>query len=115
MSPRRFAFFASAAIGADGGLRALVAIALRLEGAEHGQHLFQHRHGQIAVSYTHLDVYKRQMFVLDRDAAIGTDGAQLAKEIVENELVMDTDVYKDGHIVYLANPTVWYTAEGRCV
>ena len=25
---------------------------------------------------------------------------------------MDTDVYKDGHIVYLANPTVWYTAEG---
>ena len=52
------------------------------------------------------------MFVLDRDAAIGTDGAQLAKEIVENELVMDTDVYKDGHIVYLENPTVWYTAEG---
>ena len=52
------------------------------------------------------------MFVLDRDAAIGTDGAQLAKEIVENELVMDTDVYKDGHIVYLSNPTVWYTAEG---
>ena len=52
------------------------------------------------------------MFVLDRDAAIGTDGAQLAKEIVENELVMDTDVYKDGHIVYLDNPTVWYTAEG---
>ncbi len=52
------------------------------------------------------------MFVLDRDAAIGTDGAQLAKEIVENELVMDTDVYKEGHIVYLANPTVWYTAEG---
>ena len=52
------------------------------------------------------------MFVLDRDAAIGTDGAHLAKEIVENELVMDTDVYKDGHIVYLANPTVWYTAEG---
>lgn len=52
------------------------------------------------------------MFVLDRDAAIGTDGARLAKEIVENELVMDTNVYKDGHIVYLANPTVWYTAEG---
>ena len=52
------------------------------------------------------------MFVLDRDAAIGTDGAQLAKEIVENELVMDTDVYRDGHIVYLENPTVWYTAEG---
>ena len=52
------------------------------------------------------------MFVLDRDAAIGTDGAQLAQEIVENELVMDTDVYKNGNIVYLASPAVWYTAEG---
>jgi len=52
------------------------------------------------------------IFVMDRDAAIGTDGAQLAQEIVENELVMDTDVYKNGNIVYLANPAVWYTAEG---
>ena len=31
------------------------------------------------------------LFVMDRDAAIGTDGAQLAKEIVENELVMDLE------------------------
>ena len=52
------------------------------------------------------------MFVLDRDAAIQTEGAQLAQEIVENELVMDTRVYQDGHIVYLAHPAVWYTAEG---
>lgn len=52
------------------------------------------------------------MFVLDRDAAIGTDGAQLAQEIVENELVMGTRAYQDGHIVYLAHPAVWYTAEG---
>ena len=34
------------------------------------------------------------------------------KRSSKNELVMDTDVYKDGHIVYLENPTVWYTAEG---
>ncbi len=52
------------------------------------------------------------MFVLDRDAAIQTEGAQLAQEIVENELVMDTRVYQDGHIVYLSHPAVWYTAEG---
>ena len=52
------------------------------------------------------------LFVMDRDAAIVTDGAQLAKEIVENELVMDLDVYKNGNIVYLAHPAVWYTAEG---
>lgn len=52
------------------------------------------------------------MFVLDRDAAIGTDGAQLAQEIVENELVMETDAYKNGQIVYLEHSAVWYTAEG---
>ena len=52
------------------------------------------------------------IFVLDRDAAIATEGAQLAQEIMENELVMGTDAYKNGNIVYLAHPAVWYTAEG---
>ena len=52
------------------------------------------------------------IFVMDRDAAIGTDGAQLAQEIMENELVKGTDAYKNGNIVYLAHPAVWYTAEG---
>ena len=44
------------------------------------------------------------MFVMDRDAAIGSDGAQLAKDVMENDLVKGTDVYKNGHIVYLENP-----------
>ena len=52
------------------------------------------------------------IFVMDRDAAIGTDGAKLAQEIMENELVMGTEAYQSGNIVYLANPAVWYTAEG---
>lgn len=52
------------------------------------------------------------IFVMDRDAAIGTNGAQLAKEIMENELVMSTDAYKDGHLVILEHPAIWYTAEG---
>lgn len=52
------------------------------------------------------------IFVMDRDAAIGTDGAQMAKEIMENELVMGTDAYKNGNIIYLSSPAVWYTAEG---
>lgn len=52
------------------------------------------------------------IFVMDRDAAIGTDGAQLAQEIMENELVMSTNAYKNGSIIYLTHPAVWYTAEG---
>ena len=52
------------------------------------------------------------IFVMDRDAAISTDGAELAKEIMENELVTGTEAYKNGNIIYLAHPAVWYTAEG---
>ena len=52
------------------------------------------------------------IFVLDRDAAIATEGAKLAQEIVENALIMGTDASKNGRIIYLAHPAVWYTAEG---
>ena len=52
------------------------------------------------------------IFVMDRDAAIGRDGAQLAQDIMENELIKGTDAYKNGHLVYLEHPAVWYTAEG---
>lgn len=52
------------------------------------------------------------IFVMDRDAAIGTNGAQLARDIMENELVMGTDAYKNGNLVILENPAAWYTAEG---
>ncbi|HJD46004.1 MAG TPA: ABC transporter substrate-binding protein [Candidatus Mediterraneibacter norfolkensis] len=52
------------------------------------------------------------IFVMDRDAAIGTDGARLAQDIMENELVMGTDAYQNGNVIYLAHPAVWYTAEG---
>ena len=50
--------------------------------------------------------------VLDRDAAIQTEGAQLAQEVMENDLVKGTQAYQNGNIVYLAHPAVWYTAEG---
>ena len=31
---------------------------------------------------------------------------------MENELVMGTDAYKNGNLVILEHPAVWYTAEG---
>lgn len=52
------------------------------------------------------------IFVLNRDAAIGTDGADQAQEIVENSLTQNTQAYQDGNIIYLEHPAVWYTAEG---
>ena len=69
-------------------------------------------HGNEASFEFIVDKNPDYIFVLDRDAAIGTDGAQLAQEIMENELVMGTDAYQNGSIVYLAHPAVWYTAEG---
>lgn len=51
------------------------------------------------------------LFVLDRDSAIQTEGAKLAREIMENELVQKTKAYQNGNIVYLT-PSVWYLAEG---
>ena len=52
------------------------------------------------------------IFVMDRDAAIGTDGAKLAQEIMDNELVNKTQAAQEGYVVHLANPALWYTAEG---
>lgn len=52
------------------------------------------------------------IFVLDRDAAIGTEGAQLAAEVMDNELVNMTDAAANGTIVILEHSNVWYTAEG---
>ncbi len=52
------------------------------------------------------------IFILNRDAAIGSDGADQAQEVVENELTMTTDAYQNGNIYYLSSPAVWYTAEG---
>ena len=52
------------------------------------------------------------IFVLDRDKATNAEGAQLAKDIMENELVMGTDAYKNGNLIVMENAGVWYKAEG---
>jgi iron complex transport system substrate-binding protein len=69
-------------------------------------------HGNEASFEFIVDKNPQYIFVMDRDAAIATEGAQLAQEIMENELVMATDAYKNSNIIYLAHPAVWYTAEG---
>lgn len=52
------------------------------------------------------------IFVMDRDSAIAAEGAQMARDIMENELVKGTDAYQKNQIVYLQNPAIWYMAEG---
>ena len=69
-------------------------------------------HGNEASFETIVSLDPDYIFVMDRDAAIGTEGAQLAREIMDNELVQSMRAAQDNHIVYLEHPNVWYTAEG---
>lgn len=52
-----------------------------------------------------------RLFVIDRDAAIGTEGAQPAAQVLDNELMHQTTAWREGNIVYL-NPFNWYIIAG---
>ena len=51
------------------------------------------------------------LWVVDRDAAIGTEGAQAAEAVLDNEIVNQTTAATEDHIVYL-DATAWYIVFG---
>lgn len=51
------------------------------------------------------------LFVIDRSAAIGTEGAAGAATLLDNDLVNSTEAAKEGRIVYLASD-IWYLSSG---
>lgn len=69
-------------------------------------------HGNEVSFETIVSLNPEYIFVMDRDSAINASGAQLAAEIMENELIMKTDAYQNGNLVILENPGIWYLAEG---
>lgn len=69
-------------------------------------------HGNEASFEFVVDANPDYIFVLDRDKATNAEGAQLAKDIMENDLVMSTDAYKNGNLIIMENAGVWYKAEG---
>lgn len=68
-------------------------------------------HGDTASFELLLEKDPDYMFILDRDTAINAEGAKVAKEVMENEIVMKTTAYQNGKIIYLT-PDVWYLSEG---
>lgn len=65
------------------------------------------KHGQ-AVSFEYLlKTNPDYLLVLDRDAAIGNDGAA-ARKLLDNKLVHATKAWRNGNVVYL-NAADWYT------
>ena len=55
------------------------------------------------------------LFILDRSTATeaSEEGAKGVREVVENDLIKELDVYKEGKIVYFVeHANVWYTSTG---
>lgn len=47
------------------------------------------------------------LFVIDRDAAVGTENASPAAAVLDNEIVRQTKAWREGRVVYL-DPFDWY-------
>ncbi len=72
-------------------------------------------HGEEASWETILSLNPEYMFILDRSTATGAadEGVMGVKEVIENDLIKELDVYKEGKIVYfIEHANVWYTATG---
>src|SRR5690606_12202318 len=54
------------------------------------------------------------LYVVDRGAVVGGTAGESAKQLVENELVENTNAYKNDNIHYL-NPEYWYLSGGGLV
>ncbi|AJS58906.1 siderophore ABC transporter substrate-binding protein [Paenibacillus sp. IHBB 10380] len=73
-------------------------------------------HGDTVTSEFIVEKNPDYLFVVDRGSVVATEGAEStsAKDTVENELVKNTNAYKEGHIVYL-DPNYWYLSGGGLV
>ncbi len=68
-------------------------------------------HGSEASFEYLLKLNPEYFFVLDRDSAIGRQGAKLAADVLDNELIASTRAKKEGKIIFV-NPQAWYLGEG---
>lgn len=73
----------------------------KLEVSQHGQNISSEYIAEKNPDY---------LFVVDRDAVV-EDGKSTAKATVENDLVKNTNAYKEGNIIYL-DPNYWYLSGG---
>lgn len=71
-------------------------------------------HGDDASWETIINLKPEYLFVLDRSSAVSSEDDVLgAQEVIENDLIKELDVYKNGNIVYfIQHANVWYTSTG---
>ncbi len=72
-------------------------------------------HGEEASWETIITLNPEYMFILDRSTATEAADENImgAREVIENDLIKELDVYKNGKIVYfIEHANVWYTSTG---
>ena len=72
-------------------------------------------HGEEASWETIIALDPEYLFILDRSTATEAvdAGVMGVREVIENDLIRELDVYKNGNIIYfIQNANVWYTATG---
>ena len=72
-------------------------------------------HGEEASWETIITLNPEYMFILDRSTATeaADEGVMEIREVIENDLIKELDVYKNGKIVYfIEHANVWYTSTG---
>ena len=72
-------------------------------------------HGEEASWETVITLNPEYMFILDRSTATeaADEGVMGVREVIENDLIKEMNVYKEGKIVYfIEHANVWYTATG---
>lgn len=72
-------------------------------------------HGEEASWETIITLNPEYLFILDRSTATGAaeEGVLGVREVIENDLIKELDVYKNGKIVYfIEHANVWYTSIG---
>lgn len=68
-------------------------------------------HGGDAITFEYLlQTDPDWLFVVDRDAGVGNEGA--AHQLLDNELIHQTNFWKNGHIVYLDPAASYVTMHG---
>ncbi|WP_419871934.1 siderophore ABC transporter substrate-binding protein [Candidatus Pristimantibacillus sp. PTI5] len=71
-------------------------------------------HGQSVSNEYVLETNPDILFVVDRDSVAGGEGAQPAKQVIENDLIKNTNAYKNNKIFYLS-PGYWYLSGGGLI
>lgn len=70
------------------------------------------RHGQVVTFEAIREANPDYLFVYDRDTALGKEGAQSAKVLLDNDLIKETKAAKEGHIFYPDTFSQYITVHG---